>query len=143
MSPANASAQGFSPDRAASEGPGFKVGRLVLHPGLSVEGGYDSNVFLESTGEEDSFILRLEGYLDIATEGSQRRGQGETNAAEPQKIQFRGGLGAQYYHYFIDRVPDNVGADVPMRIMDRCENSRGFGDLLRTFCKDREADRDG
>jgi hypothetical protein len=111
LSPARASAQGFSADRAAREGPGFKTGRLVLHPGLSLEGGYDSNVFLENTDEEDSFLLRLTGYLDVATEGTQRQSQGEMNKADPQKIQFRGGLGAQYYHYFTDRVPDNVGAD--------------------------------
>jgi hypothetical protein len=110
-SPLTASAQGFSADRASKEGPGFQVGRLVLHPGLSLEGGYDSNVFLENTNEEDSFLLRLEGYLDVATEGAQRQSQGEMNKAEPQKIQFRGGLGVQYYHYFTDRVPDNVGGD--------------------------------
>lgn len=109
--PATAGAQGFSDDRAAGEGPGFKAGRLVLHPGLSLEGGYDSNVFLQDVNEEDSFVLRLVGYLDVATEGSERQSQGESNKAEPQKIQFRGGLGAQYYHYFIDRIPDNVGAD--------------------------------
>jgi hypothetical protein len=107
--PVTADAQGSG--RAGNEGPGFKVGRLVLHPGLSLEGGYDSNVFLQNSNEEDSFILRLEGYLDVATEGSERRAQGDTKATEPQKIQFRGGLGARYYHYFLDRVPDNVGAD--------------------------------
>jgi hypothetical protein len=107
--PATADAQGSG--RPGNEGPGFKVGRLVLHPGLSLEGGYDSNVFLQNSNEEDSFILRIEGYLDVATEGSERRAQGDTKATEPQKIQFRGGLGARYYHYFIDRVPDNVGAD--------------------------------
>jgi hypothetical protein len=110
-SPLTASAQGFSADRASKEGPGFQVGRLVLHPGLSLEGGYDSNVFLENTNEEDSFILLLTGYLDVATRGTQRQSQGEMGKGEPQKIQFRGGLGARYYHYFIDRVPDNVGAD--------------------------------
>ena len=110
-SPLTASAQGFSADRASKEGPGFQVGRLVLHPGLSLEGGYDSNVFLENTDEEDSFILLLTGYLDVATRGTVRQSQGEMGKAEPQKIQFRGGLGARYYHYFIDRVPDNVGAD--------------------------------
>jgi hypothetical protein len=111
LSPVTARAQGFSADRASKEGPGFQVGRLVLHPGLSLEGGYDSNVFLENTNEEDSFILLLEGYLDVATRGTERQSQGEMGKAEPQKIQFRGGLGARYYHYFIDRVPDNVGAD--------------------------------
>jgi hypothetical protein len=110
-SPTAASAQGFGADRAAREGPGFKAGRLVLHPGLALEGGYDSNVFLQDVDEEDSFILRLTGYLDVATEGTERASQGETNKAEPQTIQFRGGLGASYYHYSLDRMPDNVGGD--------------------------------
>ena len=93
------------------EGPGFKAGRLVLHPGLSLEGGYDSNVFLQDVDQEDSFILRLSAYLDVATEGTERQSQGETNKAEPQKIQFRGGLGIRYYHFGIDRLPDNVAGD--------------------------------
>ena len=109
--PANARAQGFIADRAAREGPGFKTGRLVLHPGLSVAGGYDPNVFLQDSNEEDSFMLRLTGYLDVATEGAERASEGETNKAEPQKIQFRGGLGASFLHYFSNRVRDNVGAD--------------------------------
>ena len=109
--PATAGAQGFSADRAGREGPGFKAGRLVLHPGLSLEGGYDSNVFLQNTNEEDSFILRLTGYLDVATEGAERASEGETSKAEPQKIQFRGGLGTRYYHYFNARARDNLGAD--------------------------------
>ena len=108
---ATAGAQVFDADRAAREGPGFKVGRLVLHPGVSVGGGYDSNVFLQSSGEESSFILLVQGYLDIATEGSVRQSEGDANAAEPQKIQFRGGLGVDYLHYFTDRVGDTVGGD--------------------------------
>jgi hypothetical protein len=111
LSPAASSAQGFSADRSSMEGPGFKAGRLVLHPGLSLEGGYDSNVFLQDVNEEDSFILRLSAYLDVATEGTERQSQGETNKAEPQKIQFRGGLGIGYYHFGIDRLPDNVAGD--------------------------------
>ena len=79
--PATAGAQGFSDDRAAGEGPGFKAGRLVLHPGLSLEGGYDSNVFLQDVNEEDSFVLRLVGYLDVATEGSHRPSQGRSIGA--------------------------------------------------------------
>jgi hypothetical protein len=87
------------------------VGRLVLHPGLALSGGYDSNVFLQTLNEEDAFILQLEGYLDIATEGSIRQSEGDTSQAKPQKIQFRGGIGANYFHYFTDRVADVVGAD--------------------------------
>ena len=98
-------------DRAASEGPGFKTGRFVLHPGFAAEGGYDSNVFLQSDNEEDSFILRLTGYLDFATLSPQRQAEGESNRVEPQKITFRGGLGGSFYHYFNGRVPDNASAD--------------------------------
>ncbi len=110
--PTTAGAQGgFLEDRAPREGPGFKVGRLVLHPGLSLQSGYNSNIFLQSSNEEGAFILRLEGYLDVATAGAVRSAQGEANAVEPKKIEFRGGVGGRYYHYFSARVGDNVGAD--------------------------------
>lgn len=109
--PTAASAQGFNQDRAGNEGPGFKAGRLVLHPGVSVEGGYDSNVFLQNRDEEDSFILRVTGYLDVATKPPQRRSQGEMNKAEPPKIEFRGGIGGSYYQYFNDRLAPNAAAD--------------------------------
>lgn len=109
--PATAAAQGGGIDRASREGPGFKVGRLVLHPGLAIAGGYDSNIFLQTQNEEDAFLLQLHGYLDVATEGAIRRIEGDTSQAEPQKIQFRGGIGGRYFHFFTDRVPDNVGAD--------------------------------
>jgi len=106
-----AHAQGFRQDRAGTEGPGFKAGRLVLHPGLSLEGGYDSNVFLQDANEEDSFLLRLTGYLDVATEGSIRQTEGDTQQAARQKIEFRGGLGVAYYHFATDRIADNAAAD--------------------------------
>jgi hypothetical protein len=93
------------------EGPGFKAGRLVLHPGLSLEGGYDTNLFLQNENEEGAFILRLTGYLDVATEPPVRRREGDSNAAKPQKIEFRGGIGASYYHFFTDRIDPNMAAD--------------------------------
>lgn len=102
----------FEDGRAGTEGPGFKTGRLVLHPGLTLEGGYISNVFLQEDGlEEDSFVLRVGGYLDVATEPPVRRRGGDAAKADPQKIQFRGGVGARYYHFFNDRVPNGVAAD--------------------------------
>ena len=109
--PCVADAQLWLFDRASNEGPGIKTGRLVLHPGLSLEGGYDSNVFLADQNEGDSFILRVTGYLDVATEPPQRQREGESNKPVQQKIQFRGGIGARYYHYFDDRVGPNAAAD--------------------------------
>ena len=83
-----------------------------MHPGASLsKAATIQTSSFENTNEEDSFILRVEGYLDVATEGSERQSQGDTSQVEPQKIQFRGGLGARYYHYFFGRVRDNVGAD--------------------------------
>lgn len=109
--PCVADAQLWLFDRASNEGPGIKTGRLVLHPGLSIEGGYDSNVFLADQNEGDSFILRVTGYLDVATEPPQRQREGEANKPVPQKIQFRGGVGVRYYQYFDDRVDPNAAAD--------------------------------
>lgn len=109
--PAAASAQAYFEDRDTREGPGFKAGRLVLHPGLSLEGGYDSNVFLQNTDNSDSFILRVTGYLDLATEGTERQREGDTAEVQPQKIEFRGGIGGSLYHYFDNRVADNAAAD--------------------------------
>jgi hypothetical protein len=103
--------QGYLTDREGAEGPGFKTGRLVLHPGLALEGGYDSNVFLQEQNEDDSFILRVTGYLDVATEPAQRQREGEANKAEPQKLEFRAGIGGAYYHYFTDRMAPNAAAD--------------------------------
>ena len=111
LSPAMGNAQAFFEDRAGREGPGFKAGRLVLHPGLSLQGGYDSNLFLQSRNENDTFMLRLTGYLDVATEGAVRQAEGDTSQAELQKITFRGGIGGAYYHFFTSRLADNVAAD--------------------------------
>jgi len=108
--PVVASAQ-FEESRAGREGPGFKTGRLVLHPGFSAEGGYDSNVFLQNENQEDSFILRLTGYLDLATAPPVRQREGEMNEVEPKKLTFRGGVGVSYYQYFNDRVESNAAAD--------------------------------
>jgi hypothetical protein len=47
----------------------------------------------------------------VATTTPVRQGEGEMNKVEPQKIDFRGGVGFGYYHYFNDRVRPNAAAD--------------------------------
>ena len=64
---------------------------------------------MSENNPEGSFLLRLTGYLDVATEPPQRQRQGEK--PEPQKIQFRGGVGVSYYQYFTDRIAPNAAAD--------------------------------
>lgn len=108
--PTSASAQGWLVDRAQNEGPGFKLGKkLVLHPGIAFEGGYDNNVFYQDDNRQDSAIIRATAHLDLATRGVQRRTEGETQEEERGMVEFRTGIDASYYHYFIDRVPDNIG----------------------------------
>jgi hypothetical protein len=71
------------------EGPGFRLGSspLVIHPGLSVELGYDSNVFYQPSNEVGSGILRLRGHLDLATLPPQNFAE-DTSTADP-KVEFR------------------------------------------------------
>lgn len=110
----SASAQGWMADRSRREGPGLRVGNLELHPGLGIEAGYDTNVFYEDENPEGSFLLRLTGHLDVATMGQQRRSEGETEEGEGgsgRKLDFRGGVSASYYHFFVDQARDNVAVD--------------------------------
>ncbi|MBC7172752.1 MAG: hypothetical protein H5U40_10010, partial [Polyangiaceae bacterium] len=107
-------AQGWLSDRKSLEGPGLRVGRLEIHPGVATELGYASNVFLEADDPDDSLILRLSGHVDLATLGSARRIEGEAAPAAPttlRKLDFRGGVGAAYYDHFNARARDNVEID--------------------------------
>src|SRR5690606_26749332 len=71
---ARVEAQAWLEDRARREGPGIRLGNLELHPGLGVEAGYDSNVFLSPSGDRfESGILRITPHLDLSTLGPERR----------------------------------------------------------------------
>ena len=110
----SASAQGWMADRSRREGPGFRVGNLELHPGLGIEGGYDSNVFYEDQDPRSSFLLRLTGHIDVSTLNQQRREEGEAEDSpneSARKLDFRAGLAASYYHFFVDEARDNVSLD--------------------------------
>ena len=114
MLASSASAQGWMADRSRREGPGLRVGNLELHPGLGIEAGYDTNVFFEDQDPDGSFLLRLTGHLDVSTLGGQRRAEGEGTEGEEgshRKLDFRGGVAASYYHFFVDEARDNVALD--------------------------------
>ena len=114
LSSTSVEAQGWMSDRSRREGPGFRIGNLELHPGLGIEGGYDTNVFYEDQDPQSSFLLRLTAHVDVATLGPQRRAEGETREGEEpaqRNIDFRAGAAASYYHFFIDQARDNVAAD--------------------------------
>ncbi len=113
-----AGAQAWLQDRARAEGPGFRLGRLELHPGIGAEAGYDSNVFLSDQNEVGSAILRITPHLDLATLGPQRTDdlvEGDEQPVLP-KVEFRTGVSASLYYFFDDAPQSNVGVDANMRL---------------------------
>ncbi len=101
--PGIAASQEWLPERANREGPGVLLGdSFVFHPGLGVEGGYDTNA-LRRDNAEGAGRLRITPYADLATRSKRRRVQDEgVVEATPPKIDLRVGLAAYYDMYFSD-----------------------------------------
>ncbi|MCC6751732.1 MAG: hypothetical protein IT371_29035 [Deltaproteobacteria bacterium] len=92
-----ADAQSPTPIRY-NEGPGIKLGdALVFHPGIAVEGRYDSNVFY-TDGAKGAPYLRLIGHLDISTLSPQRLTDGSGIVHRP-KVNFRFKTAVGYREY--------------------------------------------
>lgn len=94
-------------DRRFAEGIGIRVGDLELHPGVGVEGGYDSNYFQRS-GEnrantigdetvEDVYRLRIVPHLSLSTLGVRRQG---ANPGMPPMLVFDATAFAAYDRIF-------------------------------------------
>ena len=118
--PSLVEAQAWLDDRARTEGPGFRLGDLELHPGLGVEVGWDSNLYYSDDDAAlppvDTGILRATAHLMVSTRGQQRREEGEAGGAEgaaaPQPtIAFRGGLSGSFYYFFADEDRTNMELD--------------------------------
>src|SRR6185312_6150961 len=67
---------------------------VLLHAGVGVEGGYDTNVFYAETNPQGSSLIRVMPFLDLTN--ATRNGA----AATALTFDIRGGL--QYRHYFSD-----------------------------------------
>lgn len=100
-----ARAQGWLQNRKYSEGIGYRVGDLELHPGIGAEAGFDSNWFQRSpkTGFVNSAplaplapagILRVTPGLSLSTVGRER--QEGMAYVEPAKLAFRASLSGTY-----------------------------------------------
>lgn len=112
-------AQSWRSDVQHAEGPGFRVGDLEVHPGVGVEGGYDSNVFYSDKNLVDSFVLRVTPHLDLSTLSAQRLQEGPSgkgSGALP-KVAFRAGLSGSYYHYFSANNLSNMDANGDLRVL--------------------------
>lgn len=122
LSGRNASAQTQQPwlaDRRYGEGVGVLSGNLELHPGVALEGGYDSNFFQAAGNDPDPRLnepivpvarLRLTPSLSLRTLGPERRAEDGPDAAPP-KANFELGTALRIDRLFALEGPEGTAAD--------------------------------
>jgi hypothetical protein len=127
IAPSDAEAQGWLADRSRAQGPGIRLGDFELHPGIGVEVGWDSNLYLtedhppagSTVRHVDTGILRVTPHLLFSTTTGQREGEGEGSAdtqSEPPVVDFQGGISAAYYEFFADPNRRNLALDIGLRL---------------------------
>ncbi len=93
-------AQQWLSNRQYTEGMGVKLGSsLVFHPGLGVEGGYDTNVYYSEDNTVGAARLRIAPYFDFATLPPQRMTE-ESSEGQKPSVEFRLGLAGVYEDWF-------------------------------------------
>src|SRR6202041_2328519 len=107
----SAFAQVWLADRQNMEGPGVRAGDFELHPGIGIQGGYDSNYFLRTdnagftnSGVQATPVMLVTPSFSIATLGQQRR-EGEADK-EPSAVTFRGTASGTYSEFFGQLTPE-------------------------------------
>ena len=130
-------------DRRYTEGIGYRVGDLELHPGLAAEFGYDSNYLRRAEEEEPigTLRLRITPSFSLSTLSKQRREV--TPGAPPPDFEFRAGVSATYNEFFQVSGPDqdmselrNIGGLLSMNMLilpERPWSFAIFGDLGRAI----------
>ncbi len=123
----NARAQEWLKDRKYSEGAGWRAGNFELHPGIAVEGGYDSNWFFRTNKTGTGIVngnvlpaglLRVTPSFALSTLGPQRR-TGTEGEVDLPSVNFRAGASATYREFFgAQEIRDqrNVGGNVNMKL---------------------------
>lgn len=102
---------GWLENRKYEEGPGIKLGeRMVFHPGIGLEGGYDNNLFLQPESTLGAGRIRVSATLDFATRPKQREGEN----GEPHTIDFNLGTTFIYNEYLSENkvVQDRRNLDI-------------------------------
>lgn len=131
--PGLAGAQEWVSDRRFNEGRGVGLGSsLVLHPGIGIEAGYDSNVFYSSPDEGEVFSagrLRVTPHLDLSTRPPQRLENGTGTPSMPNNT-FRLGLAGTYQEYLSSEEAvsgqRNFGVDANLRAELNKRHAFGF-----------------
>lgn len=125
--PSGVEAQAWLADRSRAQGPGIRLGDFELHPGIGVEVGWDSNLYLTEDNPApgnpgrhiDTGILRVTPHLLFSTTTAQREGEGEGSTDDhstPPVVEFSGGISAAYYEFFADSNRRNVAMDIGLRL---------------------------
>jgi hypothetical protein len=95
-----------------NEGPGIKLGeRMVFHPGIALEGRYDSNVFYSDKGNQGAPYLRIIGHLGFSTLSPQRMTDSDGTVVKPS-LDFYGKAAFAYREYFGVSGNDSVNSDI-------------------------------
>ncbi len=85
-----------------NEGPGIKLtDGLVFHPGIALEGRYDSNVFNNDSKVLSAPFMRILGHLHLATLSPQRLTDVDGHVS-PEKVRFRLKSAVSFREYFSD-----------------------------------------
>ncbi len=115
-------------DRQARQGPGFRIGNLELHPGVGVEVGYDTNVFLEETDPLGSVLFRISPHIDISTLTS-RATDGDSHddgEVTPPTVTFNAGLGGSLYIFLADEARNDVAINANFELNVLPQRPFGF-----------------
>lgn len=111
-----AAAQAWLADRSRAEGRGVRLGDFELHPGIGSEIGYDSNVFLSDSAEQDSAILRVAPHLYLSTLSGERAAAGG-GSGPPPTLRFRTGVSGTLKHYFATAQPTDLGIGQELQLV--------------------------
>ncbi|MBW2736274.1 MAG: hypothetical protein JRH20_28130, partial [Deltaproteobacteria bacterium] len=119
-----ASAQMATPIRY-NEGPGVKLtDGLVFHPGIAIEGRYDSNVLFTDSQLQGAPYMRLIAHMNLATLSRQRLEGGKSY--QPVTFQLQTALGYREYFSGEDNVVQQRALDVEAGLNFAFAPSRHF-----------------
>jgi hypothetical protein len=105
-----ANAQSWLSDRKRAEGHGIRVGDFELHPGVGVEAGYTSNLFLADKDLASTASLRTSAHLFMSSLTGERIGSDQVE--KRPWASFNGGLSGTFDHFFDYSKNDAIGSDI-------------------------------